>query len=99
MFNAIVQSGRILGGREWDAHDWYEILFSAYLREKGMETGTTVVGIMEEFLVLDRITAKDLDKTQFSEFMDSVQAYIDTNGIPWDQKPVPMDGYEGLADR
>ncbi len=94
MLSAIEKSGKELGGREWAIEDWYDILWSAFLREKKMETGTMVVGIHDEFLVLGRFRPSKLDREKFGEFMESVSAYMAHNGIHWDEKAPVDEAYE-----
>ena len=45
MLGAIVKAGIEIGERTWDEEDWYEILASSYLRQKGLETGKLVQGL------------------------------------------------------
>lgn len=97
MLAAIEKSGKELGGRTWDPADWYSILWSAFLRGKGISMGTIVVGLEDEFLTIGELRPSKADRETFGDFMMSVQSYIDQNGIHWDEKPVDVSDYEGLA--
>ncbi len=96
MINALVQSeSTVIAGRAWDAVGWHEIMLSLYHTEVRGEAPTIIAGAAGEFLSMHR-TSKDLDTQQFGDLMTSTLAFIDKNGIVWeereqhgDQRPEP----------
>lgn len=86
MLGAIVAAKKTLAGREWQAEDWKELLLSAFLRERKMETGVPVMGLSGEYVVLGRLSSSNLTVEQFGDFMASVEAWLANNGIPWGEQ-------------
>lgn len=92
MLSAIVKAGIEVGEQAWDEEDWYEILASAYLREKGLETGKLVQGLMGEMLTLGRIRPSKFTTEQFGEFLIVIEHFMATKGVelpPQDKRPEP----------
>ena len=89
---AIKNAGVEVGGQTWEEEDYYEILASAYLREKGLETGKLVQGLMGEMLTLGRIRPSKFNREQFGEFLIVIEHFMATNGVelpPQDKRPEP----------
>ncbi len=86
MIKAIMEAQVTWAGREWDSDNWRAILISAYLTEKKQETGTIVEGMGGEFLVLGQRRGTDLDVDEWGEMMVSTLAWMDKNGIPWEER-------------
>jgi hypothetical protein len=97
MLGAIVKAGIEVGERTWDEEDWYEILASAYLREKGLETGKLVQGLMGEMLTLGRIRPSKFTTEQFGEFLIVIEHFMATKGVelpPQDKRAeLPPEAY------
>ena len=92
MLSAIVKAGIEVGEQTWDEEDWYEILSSAYLREKGLETGKLVQGLMGEMLTLGRIRPSKFTTEQFGEFLIVIEHFMATKGVelpPQDKRAEP----------
>lgn len=81
----------------WDQDGWHDIILSAYLQHHKMETGKLVRGIHGEAVVVGRLSSKNLTTEQFNEMMDMTVAFMDQNGVVWEEKPASIEGYEGLA--
>ncbi len=102
MIKAIMDAKTTWAEREWDSDDWRRILISAYLTEKKQETGTIIEGFGGELLILGQRRGSDLDVDEWGEMMTATLAWMDQNGIPWeeraeheDKRPVPpTEAYE-----
>ena len=98
MLGAIVKAGIEIGERTWDEEDWYEILASSYLRQKGLETGKLVQGLEGEMLTLGRIRPSKFTTEQFAEFLSVIEHFMATKGVelpPLDKRPEPpMEAYQ-----
>lgn len=92
MLSAIVKAGIKVGEQAWDEEDWYEILASSYLRQKGLETGKLVQGLEGEMLTLGRIRPSKFTTEQFGEFLIVIEHFMATKGVelpPQDKRPEP----------
>lgn len=92
MLSAIVKAGIEIGGQAWDEEDWYEILASSYLRQKGLETGKLVQGLEGEMLTLGRIRPSKFTTEQFAEFLIVIEHFMASKGVelpPQDKRPEP----------
>lgn len=93
MMQAIVDAGKEFNGQQWQAEDWYELLWSAFLRGKKMETGQTVVGLAGEVLTLGRFRPSQADTPLFSEWMEMVSAWMVEHHVPWGDDERDMAQY------
>ena len=89
MLQAIADSELTFDGDKIDAEEWKDVLGSAWLKMKGRETGRLRKGLEGEPVVLGRFSSSKLTTKDFSEFSDSVLAFIDTNGVFWEQREEP----------
>jgi len=85
MIQAIADAKVVIGDRAWEPEDYYEILASAYLRQKGLETGRLVQGLEGEMLTLGRIRPSQFTTEQFGEFMEVIAHFMAKNNVPWDE--------------
>lgn len=95
MLQAIADSDLTFDGDKIDAEEWKDVLGSAWLKMKGRETGRLRKGLEGEPVVLGRFSSSKLNTKDFSEFSDSVLAFIDTHGVFWEQReePPPREDY------
>ncbi len=98
MLKAIMDAGATFAGRTWDSSNWRRTFISAYLTQKGQETGTVVEGLEGELLILGDRRGSDLNVDEWGELMMYVQAWIDQRGITWVEKPDPtLEHYEAYS--
>lgn len=99
MIQALADAKVEIGGHAWEPEDYYEILASSYLRQKGLETGRLVQGLEGEMLTLGRFRPSQFTTEQFGEFMEVIAHFMAKNGIelpPQDKRPEPpAEAYEG----
>ncbi len=96
MLTAIAKAGIEIGGQAWEEEDYYEILASSYLRQKGLETGKLVQGLEGEMLTLGRIRPSKFTTTQFAEFLIVIEHFMATKGVelpPMRPEPPPAEEY------
>lgn len=88
MLQAIVDAGVKLDGMDFDpeAEDWYEILASAYLRQKRLMTGHLVRGLEGEYLTLGQLRPSKFSVEMFGEFMEVIAHFMATKGVPWEER-------------
>lgn len=89
---AIAKAGIEIGGQAWEEEDYYEILASSYLRQKGLETGKLVQGLEGEMLTLGRIRPSKFTTEQFGEFLIVIEQFMAMKGVelpPQDKRPEP----------
>lgn len=92
MLTAIVKAGVEIGGQTWEEEDYYELLSSSYLRQKGLQTGKLVQGLNGEMLTLGRIRPSQFTTEQFGEFLIVIEHFMATKGVelpPMDKRPEP----------
>ena len=89
MLQALADSDLTFDGDKLDAEEWKDVLGSAWLKAKGRETGRLRKGLEGEPVVLGRFSSSKLSTKDFAEFSDSVLAFIDTNGVVWEQRDPP----------
>lgn len=90
MLQAIADSSVTFDGDRLEADEWKDVLGSAWLKVKGRETGRLRKGLEGEPVVLGRFSSSSLNTKDFAEFCDSILAFIDTRGIYWEEKPIPV---------
>lgn len=83
MLQAIADAKVEVGDRSWEPEDYYEILASSYLRQKGLETGRLVQGLEGEMLTLGRIRPSQFTTEQFGEFMEVIAHFMAKNNVLW----------------
>lgn len=96
MLQAIADSDLTFDGDKIDAEDWKDVLGSAWLKVKGRETGRLRKGLEGEPVVLGRFSSSKLNTKDFSEYSESVLAFLDTHGVHWAeraQEPPPAGSY------
>lgn len=102
MLQAIADSDLVFDGGKLDAEEWKDVLGSAWLKMKGRETGRVRRGLEDEPVVLGGFSSSKLTTKDFSEFSESVLAFIDMHGVHFpereqqqDQRPEPPpEAYE-----
>lgn len=95
MLQAIADSDLTFDGDKIDAEDWKDVLGSAWLKVKGRETGRLKKGLEGEPVVLRGFSSSKLNTKDFSEYSDSVLAFLDTHGVHWAEReqPPPAEDY------
>ena len=94
--SAIVKAKVRLDGMEFDPdeEDWYELLASAYLKQKRLETGRLVRGLEGEMLTLGQLRPSKFSTEQFGEFLEVISHFMATKGVelpPIRPEPPPRE--------
>ena len=75
----------------WDQDGWHDIILSAFLHHKKMETGKLIRGIEGETLVVGRLHSSNLTTEDFNEMMEMTVAFMDQHGVEWIERDTPPD--------
>lgn len=94
--SAIVKAKVRLDGMEFDPdeEDWYELLASAYLKQKRLEVGRLVRGLEGEMLTLGQLRPSKFNTEQFGEFLEVISHFMATKGVelpPIRPEPPPAE--------
>ncbi len=94
--SAIVKAGVRLDGMDFDPdeEDWYELLASAYLKQKRLETGKLVRGLEGEMLTLGQLRPSKFSVEQFGEYLVVIEHFMATKGVelpPLKPEPPPRE--------
>jgi hypothetical protein len=87
--SAIVKAGIRLDGMDFDPdeEDWYELLASAYLKQKRLETGKLVRGLEGEMLTLGQLRPSKFSVEQFGEYLIVIEHFMAIKNVELPPRP------------